>query len=58
MIEIWMKHQLVSESNCNTVTLESPPKLQGMTNNVRLYLLLVALHWGFRLVIEQDDRNQ
>ena len=34
MIEIWMKTQLVSDSNCNIVNLYSPKKLQGMTNNI------------------------
>jgi hypothetical protein len=36
MIEIWMKDHFVSNSNCNTVNLYSPEKLQGMKNNVGL----------------------
>ena len=36
MIEIWIKIHLVSDNNCNTVDLEYPKKLQGMTNNVGL----------------------
>jgi hypothetical protein len=36
MIELWMKIDLVSASNCNTLNLKSPQKLQGMTNNVGL----------------------
>ena len=27
MIEIWMENPLVSNSNCNTANLQSPPKI-------------------------------
>ena len=43
--KIWMEIHLVSDNNCNIVNLYCPIfSLQGMTNNVRLNLVLVTLH--------------
>ena len=37
MIEMWMNNPMISDSICNTITLQSPrTNLQGMTNNVGL----------------------
>jgi hypothetical protein len=38
IIEMWMNNPLVSDKNCNIVTLQSPKQtdLQGMTNKVGL----------------------
>ena len=36
MIEIWMKCNLINDSDCNIVILGSPKKLQGVINNVML----------------------
>ena len=36
IIQIWMKNHLVTDSDCNTVNLQSPQNLQGMTFNVGL----------------------
>ena len=57
MIEIWIKNHLVSGSDCNTVNLESPKNLQGMTNNVGLTLSVGdTLYHGLQLVLSKTLR--
>ena len=36
MIRNWMKHDLVSDSNCDVMNLKCQLFLRGLTNNVRL----------------------
>ena len=55
MIEIWMKKHLVSNSNCNTVNLESLKILQGMTNNVGLAFSVGDTIPQFTICIKQDN---
>ena len=54
MIEIWMKNHLVSDNNCNTITLCSPKNLQGMTKNVGLTFSVGDTIPWFTISIEQD----
>ena len=55
MIVFWMKNQLVSNSNCNTntVNLESLQKVEGMTNNVGLTFNVGDAMPRFTISIEQ-----
>ena len=59
MNESWMNNHSVTENNCNTLNLQSPPKnLQEMTNNVGLMFSLRDTIPGSQLVnIEQDNQN-
>ena len=56
MIEIWVKSHLVSDHNCNIVTLLCPKKIrkewQTMLGSHRV---LVALHGRFTINIEQGN---
>ena len=57
MVQIWMKNQLVSDSNCNIVDLYNALNfLQGMTNSVGLTLVLVTLYRGLQLVLSKTIR--
>ena len=56
MIVIWMKNGLVSDSNCDTINLQSPPpKLQGTSNNVGLAFGVGDTTPQFAVSIEQDN---
>jgi hypothetical protein len=55
MIEVWMNNQLVSDVNCNTINIVSPPKSQGMTNNVGLTFSVGDTILRFTISIEQDN---
>ena len=52
MIEIWMEIHLVSDNNCNIVNLQCI-FTQGVTNNVKLLVVLMTLHGCFTIGIEQ-----
>ena len=50
-----MNNHLVSESNRNIINLESPQKLQGMTNSVELTISIgYTISW-FTISIEQGN---
>ena len=54
-IENWMKIHLVRDSNCNTVNLYSPQKIQRMTNNIgSTFSVGDTIPW-FTSSIEQDN---
>jgi len=55
MIEIWMRHRLVSGNNRNTINLKSPNFLQGMTNNVGFKLSVGETISQFTIIFEQDN---
>jgi hypothetical protein len=55
MIENWMKNHVVRDSNCNTVNLYSPQKLQGMTINVGLTFSVGDTIPWFTSSIERDN---
>ena len=57
VIEVWMKNHLVSDSDCNTVGLQFPLNLQGITNNVGLAFSVGDTILRFTLTIEQDNLN-
>ena len=57
VIEVWMKNHLVSDSDCNTVDLQFPLNLQGITNNVGLAFSVGDTILRFTLTIEQDNLN-
>ena len=57
MIENWMKNHLVSGSNCNTVNVETPHKLQGVTNNVGLTFSVGDTILWLTISMEQDNYN-
>ena len=49
-----MKSHLVSDSLCNTVNLESPKELQGMTTNVGLTFSVGDTIPLYTISVEQD----
>ena len=55
MIEIWMKHHLVSDNNCNIVILKPSKKSQGMANSVGLTFSVGDTIHQFTISIEQDN---
>ena len=50
-----MKKHLVSDSDCDSINLYPPKKLQGMTNNVGLTFSVGDAIPQFTISIEQDD---
>ena len=54
MIEIRMKHHLVSDSNCNIGNLYSPQKVTRNDNNVGLTFSVGDTIPWFTISIEQD----
>ena len=56
MTKIWMKNNLVSDSNCNTIKSIIPQILQDMTNNVGLKLVLMTLYRKLQLVLRKTIR--
>ena len=58
MIEIWMKSNLVSDNDCNTVNLYNPPKnvYKEWQLLLGLYLVLVTLYRGVQLVVSMTIR--
>jgi hypothetical protein len=55
VIKIYKKNHLVNDSNYNTINLESPQILQGMTNNVGLTSSVGDTTPRFTISIEQDN---
>jgi hypothetical protein len=56
MIEVWMKHHLASDSNCNTTQFYNhPKKLQAMTNNVGLTFSVGDTTLWFTISIGQEN---
>ena len=52
----WMKYNLVSDTNCNTVNIYNPQKnLQGTTNYVGLTFGVGDTIPQFTISIEQND---
>jgi hypothetical protein len=56
MIEMQMKNHLVSDSNCNVVNLQSPKRLQGMTNHIAFTFSVCDTTQWFTIRIEQDNQ--
>jgi hypothetical protein len=55
MIEIWMRHCLVSGNNRNIINLKSSNFLQGMTNNVEFKLSVGETISQVTISFEQDN---
>ena len=51
MIEFWIKNHLLSDSKYNTINLQSPKKLQGMTNNAGLTFSVGVLHHVLHVLV-------
>ena len=55
VIDIWMKNHLASDSIHNTANLQSPPKKQGMINDVALTFSVSDTTLWFAISVEQDN---
>jgi hypothetical protein len=59
MIEIWMKNYLVSDNDCNNISLKSPPQEKKNYKECQLmlssHLVLVTLYCGLQLVLVTLD---
>ena len=51
-----MRNHLVTDTDCNTLNLQPPRKLQEMTNNVGFNLVLVTLDRGLQLALSKTIR--
>ena len=55
MIEIWMENHLVSDSNCNTVNLQSPSKFTRNDKYIGLTYSVCDTIPHVRIGIEEDN---